>query len=46
MLTVREKLLVITAFLNDYGEHATWEKWCSFLQKQQANGIEWTHSVD
>ncbi len=46
IMTVREKSLVIAAFLNEYGEHATWEEWCSFLQEHQAKGFEWTHSAD
>jgi hypothetical protein len=46
MMNVREKSLVITAFLKEYGEHATWEEWCSFLQERQVTGFEWTGSVD
>ena len=46
IMTVREKSLVIAAFLNEYGEHATWEEWRSFLQKRQANGFEWVQFVD
>jgi len=44
--TVREKTKVIAAFLNEYGEHANWEEWLAFLRKHQANGFEWTNSVD
>lgn len=43
----REKAGVITAFLNECGEHATWEEWLDFLHKQhQLKGFEWTLSVD
>ena len=44
--TASEKAVMITAFLNEYGEHATWEEWCSFLQEHHAKGFEWTRSVD
>ena len=36
--TASEKAVMITAFLNEYGEHATWEEWCSFLQEHHAKG--------
>jgi len=44
--TASEKGVVITAFLGEYGEYATWEEWCSFLQEHHAKGFEWTLSVD
>lgn len=44
--TASEKAVVITAFLNEYGEHATWEEWCSFLKEHHARGFEWTRTVD
>ena len=44
--TAREKSGVFTAFLNEYGEQATWEEWVAFLREHQTNGFEWTHSVD
>jgi len=44
--TAREKAEVITAFINEYGEHATWEEWRDFLRERQAKGFEWTESVD
>lgn len=44
--TTREKSEAITAFLNEYGEHASWEEWRAFLHKHQAKGFEWAHSVD
>jgi hypothetical protein len=46
IMTVREKSLAITAFLNKYGEHATWEEWCSFLQENETKCFEWTQSLD
>ncbi len=46
MSIARKKAVVITAFLNEYGEHATWEEWRSFLHEHDAKGFEWTHSVD
>jgi len=42
----RERTEVITAFLNECGEHATWEDWRNFLQNYHVNGFEWTQSVD
>ncbi len=45
--TAREKAVVITAFLNECGEHATWEEWLDFLHKHhQVKGFEWTLFVD
>ncbi len=44
--TVREKAEVITAFLNECGEHARWEDWRDFLNKYEVSGFEWTESVD
>ena len=42
----RQKAVVITAFLNECGEHATWEEWLGFLYTQhQLKGFEWTLSV-
>ena len=37
---------VIAAFLNEYGEQATWEDWRTFLHERQAKGFEWTNSLD
>jgi hypothetical protein len=43
----RDKSIVIAAFLNECGEHATWEDWLAFLHKyRQVKGFEWTLSVD
>jgi hypothetical protein len=44
--TAREKAEVIAAFLNEYGEHANWEDWRTFLHKRQAKGFEWTNSAN
>ncbi len=45
--TAREKSVVIAAFLSECDEHATWERWLTFLQrKQQMKAFEWTLSVD
>ncbi len=44
--TLRERAEVITAFLDQYGEHASWEEWRDFLHKNQAKGFEWAQSVD
>jgi len=42
-----EKAVVITAFLNEYGEHANWEEWLDFLHTQhQVKVFKWTLSVD
>jgi hypothetical protein len=44
--TAREKSVVIKAFLNEYGEDATWEQWLAFLHsKQQVKAFEWTKLV-
>ena len=37
--TLRERAEVITAFLDQYGEHASLEEWRDFLHKNQANGF-------
>jgi hypothetical protein len=45
--TAREKALVITAFLNECGEHAAWEEWLDFLnERQQLKSFEWIFSGD
>ena len=44
--TAREKSEAIAAFLNEYGEQASWEDWLTFLHKCKAKGFEWTNSVD
>jgi hypothetical protein len=44
--TEHKKAEVIATFLNEYGEHATWEEWITFLHKHQVNSFEWTLSVD
>lgn len=46
MSTIREKGVVITAFLNEYGQNATWEEWCAFLREYRVKGFEWVHLVD
>lgn len=43
--TAREKAEIITAFLNECGEHASWEDWCDFLHKRQARGFEWCFRI-
>ena len=42
----RKRSKVIAAFLNEYGEHASWEEWCAFLHERQAKGFEWTIFLD
>ena len=32
--TAREKSEAIAAFLNEYGEHANWEDWRTFLHRR------------
>ena len=44
--TKRERAEIITAFLGEYGEHASWEEWRVFLHEHHAKGFEWTQSVD
>lgn len=45
--TSRGKAEVITRFLNECGEHATWEEWLSFLHKHHhVKGFDWTFSID
>ena len=44
--TVQEKSLLIKEFLNEFGEHATWEEWCSFLKEHQIDDFEWAKFVD
>ncbi|MCP4338746.1 MAG: hypothetical protein GY799_07620 [Desulfobulbaceae bacterium] len=44
--TKRERSEIITAFLYEYGEHASWEEWRGFLHENEAKGFEWTRSVD
>jgi hypothetical protein len=46
MSIIREKKLVITAFLNEYGENATWEEWRSFLHEHRVKGFDWMRSMD
>lgn len=43
--TVREKTEVIANFLNECGEHATWQEWRAFLHKHNTEGFEWMHTV-
>lgn len=43
---IREKSVMIATFLNEFGKHATWEEWHSFLHNYQSKYFEWTHSVD
>ena len=42
----RQRSEIITAFLSEYGEHASWQEWRSFLHDHQVKGFEWTESVD
>lgn len=43
----REKAMLINAFLNEYGEHATWEEWLEYLHTQhQLKRFEWIFFVD
>ncbi len=45
--TVRQKAVVIKAFLDECGEDATWEQWLAFLHRyQDVKGFEWTKLVD
>ena len=45
-ITAREKREVIVTFLYEYGEHASWEDWCEFLDNHQVKGFELTSSVN
>lgn len=38
--TAREKAEIITAFLNEFVEHANWEEWSAFVQKHQAELVK------
>ena len=42
----RKRSEIIAAFLNECGEHVSWEEWRDFLHKYQANAFEWIQSVD
>jgi hypothetical protein len=44
--TTSEKSEILSAFLNEFGENATWDEWRDFLQKYQVKGFEWIHAVD
>ena len=37
--STREKSEIITAFLNECGEDASWEEWRDFLHRRQAMGF-------
>ena len=45
-LSTREKSEIITAFLNECGQNASWSEWRDFLQKHQVKGFDQTESVD
>jgi hypothetical protein len=34
-LTAPEKSKILTTFLNEYGEHGSWEEWRDFFHKHQ-----------
>jgi hypothetical protein len=44
--STREKSEIITAFLNECGEDASWEEWRDFLHRRQVKGFDWTESAD
>lgn len=45
--SARQKAEVITRFLNECGEHATWEEWRAFLHKHHHElEFEWIRTID
>lgn len=44
-LSTRGKAEAITVFLNECGEHITWDQWRAFLHNHQVKGFEWEHRV-
>jgi hypothetical protein len=41
--TVQEKSLLIKAFIDEFGENATWKDWCAFLQRHNLEAIDWSN---
>ena len=37
---------LISIFLDECGERATWEEWCTFLHKYQEKGFDWIDDVN
>lgn len=46
VLNIRERTAVISTFLKEYGEYATWDEWLYFLHEREVKGFEWTQTVN
>lgn len=46
LLPASDKQVVLAEFLKEYGEHASWEEWLTFLkEKPELEGFQWARSM-